>query len=227
MSKIFVVGELRSFIEEQESLLSRNNVELFSTATAEEAYELHKAEMMDLIIADVDMPGMGGDELCARIREDEKLGKVYFLLICSGRKADIRKAERCGANSFITRPLDFPEIADRVGRLLEMPSRRDTRVLVKVKVHGTFRADPFFCTSRDISVSGILIETDKTLAKGDEISCSFYLPSTERVTVEGEVARVVRGERSAYSYGIRFIDTSPEVSRRILEFIATGRAEVV
>jgi CheY-like chemotaxis protein len=227
MSKIFVVGELRSFIEEQKSLLGRNNVRLFSAATAEEALELHKAEQMDLIIVDVDMPGMGGDELCVRIREDEKLGKVYFLLICSGRKADIRKAERCGANSFITRPLDFPEIADRVGRLLEMPSRRDMRVLVKITVHGTFKgAGPFFCTSRDISVSGILIETDKTLAKGDEISCSFYLPDTERVNVEGEVARVMRGERSAYSYGVRFIEPSPEVSRRILEFMATGKAEV-
>ena len=146
MSKIFVVGELRSFIEEQESLLSRNNVKLFSTATAEEALELHRNEQMDLIIADVDMPGMGGDELCARIREDEKLSKVYFLLICSGRKADMKKAERCGANSFITRPLDFSEIADYQCNEVIIPFwKKENTFAARHGVKIAFEAHPGFC----------------------------------------------------------------------------------
>ncbi len=220
MNKIFVAEALRAFIEEQKSLLNRNDVRLFSARTAEDVLKLHRTERMDLIIADLDMPDMGGDELCARIRADAKLGTVYFILICSGRKAALEKAERCGANSFITRPFNLPEIADRVGRLLDIPRRRDTRALVKVSVQGQFRAEPFFCISCDVSVSGILIETDKTLAKGDMMNCSFFLANTERVHVKGEVMRVVRGEKSAYSCGVRFIEHSADAKSRIAKFVA-------
>jgi len=221
MNKVFVAQDLLPFIEEQRSILNRANVRLFTAPTAEEAMELHRRERMDLIIADLNMPSMGGDGLCSAIRQDESLGKVYFILICSGETADLRRCETCGANSFIARPFDFEEIADRVGRLLQIPRRQDVRVLVKVTVHGQFRAEPFFCTSRDISVSGILIDTEKTLARGDLINCSFYLPNADRVSVEGEVVRILRGSASAYSYGVRFVAPGPEARMTIERYIAS------
>jgi CheY-like chemotaxis protein len=224
MNKIFVSRDLMPYIEKEETLLKRNNVKLYTTETAEEALALHKKERMDLIVADLNMPAMGGDKLCATLREDENLGRVYFIIICTGRKDDLKRCETCGANSFIIRPFDIPEIIARVGRLLEIPRRRDLRVLVKVTVQGNFRQEPFFCTSRDVSASGILVETDKTLAKGDVISCSFFLPNTDRVNVEGEVVRVLRGATSAYSYGVRFVEPTHEAKARIQQYVVSREA---
>ncbi len=224
MNKIFVSKDLVPFIEQEQTILKRNNVKLYTKDTAEEALALHRKERMDLIIADLNMPRMGGDKLCATLREDEDLGRVYFIIICTGKKADLKRCETCGANSFIVRPFDIPEIVSRVGRLLEIPRRQDLRVLVKVTVQGNFRQEPFFCTSRDISASGILIETDKTLARGDVISGSFFLPNSDRVNVSGEVVRVIRGSTSAYSYGVKFVEPSPEDRDRINRFITAQEA---
>jgi DNA-binding response OmpR family regulator len=225
MNKIFVSRDLMPYIEKEETLLHRNNVKLYTTETAEAALALHRKERMDLMVADLNMPEMGGDKLCATLREDENLGRVYFIIICTGRKDDLKRCETCGANSFIVRPFDIPEIIARVGRLLEIPRRQDLRVLVKVTVQGSFRQEPFFCTSRDVSASGILVETDKTLARGDVISCSFFLPNTDRVNVEGEVARVIRGSTSAYSYGIKFVEPTHEARARIKKFISIQDTE--
>jgi CheY-like chemotaxis protein len=220
MNKIFISKDLMPFIEKEETILRRNNVKLYTKDTAEEALALHRKERMDLIVADLNMPRMGGDKLCATLRGDEDLGRVYFIIICTGKKADLKRCETCGANSFILRPFDIPEIVARVGRLLEIPRRQDLRVLVKVTVQGNFRQEPFFCTSRDISASGILIETDKTLARGDVISGSFFLPNSDRVNIEGEVVRVIRGSTSAYSYGVKFVESAQEARDRIKQFIA-------
>lgn len=224
MNKIFIADELVPLIKEQKSLLSRTNVKLFTAATAEEVLEIHRKEGMDLIIADLDMPEMGGDRLCALIRKGERYGRVYFIIICTGRKEDLKRCEKAEANSYITKPFDPEEIAARVSRLLEIPKRKDVRVLVKVTVHGQFRAEPFFCTSRDVSVSGILIDAGKTLARGDRITCSFFLPHTDRVNIDGEVVRVVRGSTSAYSYGVRFLEPPEEARAKINSFV-TSEAE--
>ncbi len=221
MNKIFICKELKFIIEKNKSLLNRQKLRIFTADTAEEAFEIHKREKLDLIIADMTMPSIGGDGLCARIRKDEDLGRVYIMLICTGRKADLKKCEAAGANSFITKPFNVEEISDRVGRLLDVPRRQYVRVMVKLSVQGKFRAEPFFCASRDISVSGILIDTEKTLARGDAIDCSFFLPDSDRVNVKGEVVRIIRGsEASAYSYGVRFKDPSPEAQALIQDYIA-------
>jgi len=219
MNKIFVSKDLMPYIEKDGSLLRRNQVRLYTAETAEEALEVHRKERMDLIVADLNMPVMGGDQLCAALREDETLGRVYFIIVCTGREADLKRCECCGANSYIVKPYDVPDIVAKVGRLLDIPRRQDLRVLVKVTVHGKFRQEPFFCTSRDISASGILVETDKTLARGDVMSCSFFLPNTEKVNAEGEVVRVLRGNTSAYSYGVKFVDLDEESRSCITRFV--------
>lgn len=221
MNKIFIAKELKPLIEKTKSLLNRQKLRLFTADTADEALEIHRREKLDLIIADIGMPDIGGDGLCTRIREDEDLGRVYFILICSGKKADLKRCEAAGANSFITRPFDLPEISDRVGRLLDIPRRQYVRVLVKVTVQGNFRSEPFYCTSRDISASGILIDTDKTLARGDVISCAFFLPGSDKLNVTGEVVRILRGAASPYSYGVMFKDLTSEGRTLIEEFIST------
>ncbi len=220
MNKIFVYEELHPVIEAHPSLLSRNNVRLFTAPTAEEALEIHRAERMDLIVADLDMPRMGGDKLCLSIRQGgDALNKVYVMIACSGRKDELRRLEKCGANTYIKKPFDLPHLLEVMGGLLAIPRRRDLRVLVKVTVHGKFRSESFFCASRDISASGLLVETDKTLAKGDTITCSFFLPDTERIIVDGEVVRVIRGKLNTYSYGVRFLAVSDKARTEIARFI--------
>lgn len=192
-------------LEEQVDLISKRGFKALTATTAEDALLLHKKEAADAIIAELDIPNMGGDRLCDIIREDKDAKKVYFGIVCAGRKSDLERCGRCGADSMIKTPVDTMALADRISRVLDVPNRRAFRVLVKVTVLGKYKSEPFFCTSENISITGMKMETDKALAKGDLISCSFFLPDADRVEVDGEIVRIERAENNAHCYGVNFI----------------------
>ncbi|MBI4823998.1 MAG: response regulator [Nitrospirae bacterium] len=217
--KILIVDDLRPFIEQEKNILSRADFQLFTASSGREALEIHKTEKVDIIIADLDMPEVPGDELSRAIREDKTLKKVSIIIVCTKKASDIERCARCGANTYITRPLKGEELLEKVHNLLDVPLRKDIRVLIKVAIKGRFGSEPFFCTSQDISKSGILIETDKTLAKGDIVICSFFMPYEERIVADCEVVRVMKTGSSLYCYGARFINLNPEYESVIERYV--------
>lgn len=222
MKKILLVADLVPVVEREKSVLSRSDVVIFTATSGEEALRIHREQKVDLIVSDLDMPGTGGDGLCSVIRRDDALKSVSIILVCLNRKSDIERYEASGANACLTKPLDMEELSRRVNQLLQIPVRESMRVLVKVSVKGEFRSDYFFAYSRNISVSGILLETDKVLVKGDRILCTFFLVS-DQVTADGEVARTMRKSLALNQYGVKFIDLPPEAKALIAEFIARHR----
>jgi CheY-like chemotaxis protein len=225
MKKILIVADLTTVIEKGKSILNRADLQLFSATSGKEALAEHRAQEMDLIITDLDMPDMGGDRLCTTIREDPSLKKVSIIIISGGSKAELERIELCSANAHITRPIRPLQLLEKVSRILDIPERKSYRVVLKVTVHGKDRTESFFCASRDISSTGMLIETDKFLAKRDRISCSFFLPNSERITTDGEIMRVVQ-EGKVYQYGMRYIDILPQHRSAIDRFIASRSKQV-
>lgn len=226
MKKVLLAWSPDIVLEKLMRLLEGVGISVFTAASAEEALALHLEKNMDLIVADLDLTDIGGDTMCSSIRErEEDFRRVYVALICSGSRAEMGRCGRCGANSFLERPVDPENLRERICRILESPERRATRVLAKVTVQGLIKNEPFFCSSRNISVTGILLETDKALARGDLISCSFFLPDSERVETAARVVRVSRGEESIYLCGAEFVDMGPEQKAAIEAFVEKKRSE--
>jgi DNA-binding response OmpR family regulator len=208
----------------QEALLQKAGYEAIIASSAEGALESYESQGADFLAADLDLPHMGGDGLCSRIREKDS--RVYVCLICSGKKAELRRCGNCGANSYLKEPLAPDELARRVDLILRAKGRRATRVLAKVRVEGYFRSQPFFCTSRDISETGILLETDRTLAKDDLITSTFFIPDAERVEVRGRVVRITKGEdESRCLCGVEFDAMGAGEKSAIREFVERQKRE--
>lgn len=73
-----------------------------TAVNGEEAFTLLKAEQVDLLMTDVEMPEMDGFELAEKVRGDEKL-KNLPIIICTSKnlKADREKGISIGANAYI------------------------------------------------------------------------------------------------------------------------------
>jgi hypothetical protein len=124
------------------------------------------------------------DDLASFVdREKSILNRADFKIYTATDRA---KVARCQANAYITKPIRPVEFLEKVSQFLDIPERQSYRVLLKVKVKGKTTTEPFFCSSRNISVTGLLIETDKILEKGDVISCSFFLPKSEIIVTDAE-----------------------------------------
>jgi len=220
MKKILLVNASRYFFDEGKSLLDRKDFQVFLAPSGLKALQIHRQEKMNLIVADLDIPEMGGDILCSRIREDSESRAVSFMLICHDTPAELQRGSQCGANICIKKPFNARTLLEHVEKLLAISVRRGYRVLLRAKVKSAQADTTFFCTSQNISATGMLIEADRPLQAGDQLMCSFYLPGSAHIEAESEVVRADKMPDGKHQYGVRYTGISPEHQCEIEKFIS-------
>jgi CheY-like chemotaxis protein len=228
MKKVLLVDHILEGIAEKESVLNRADLRILRAASAKEAFRLHQKERADLIIAELDLPDQGGDTLCSMIRQEGKLRNVSIILVCGDTPDELERAAGCGANARLTKPLQEESLLEKAAQLLGIPARRSYRHILMAHVDCMFSNMKFFCMTCNISVSGMMIETDKQLSQGDWLTGSLFLPGLRKIEVNGEVVRLLRVAANAYRYGIRFINLTSDHRAEIEKFIiAIGKRSIM
>jgi CheY-like chemotaxis protein len=217
MKKLIIADALKDFVEQEVSVLTRFGNKIFYIEAGREALTIHRNEQVDLIVIEPDFADMTCQRLCSVIREDEGLKRVSILMVCSDELSDIERCQKCGANDYI-QPLTPATFLRKAIRLLNISERTSYRVIVNVARRENKHIEHVFCTSQNISSSGILLETDRVLPKGDKITCSFFLPNSIRIVTEGEIVRIVEKEDGSKNYGVKFVDIPSLVESQIESF---------
>jgi CheY-like chemotaxis protein len=122
MKKILIVDDLHTSIEKEKSILNRSDFMIFTTTSSRKALELHKSENMDLIVVDLDMPEVNGDELCFLIRKDPMMQQVSVIIVGTDSESDMNRFKRCQANAYITKPIRPLQLLEKVSQLLDIQS---------------------------------------------------------------------------------------------------------
>src|ERR1700760_4234367 len=92
--------------------------------TGEEALEVLRRDPADLILLDLNMPGIGGLETCRAIRETSELP----IIVLSVRNTERDKVEAldAGADDYVTKPFGIQELLARIGAAIRRaPSSGD------------------------------------------------------------------------------------------------------
>jgi two-component system cell cycle response regulator len=113
-----------------EAFLRKWGYDVLVTCDGSEAWEIFKKpDAPNLVISDWMMPNMNGPDLCRRIREMEKSGYTYFILLTAkGRKEDVIQGFQAGADDFLVKPFDREELKYRV-RIGERIIRLEQQIL--------------------------------------------------------------------------------------------------
>ncbi|MFH0771760.1 MAG: response regulator [Candidatus Omnitrophota bacterium] len=77
-------------------------------------------EKPDIIILDLALPRLSGEEVCRQVRKDKIIGKTPIIML-TGKSADADRVigRVIGANCYITKPFQFDELIDEVRRLMQ------------------------------------------------------------------------------------------------------------
>src|SRR5437660_836577 len=102
------------------------DVTLTVVSDGNEAFSRARAAKPDLILADVGMPGLGGYELCEKVRADAGMRHVPVLLLGGGVPVDPAKAIAVGANGHMPKPFDSGKLIEQVRALLANPKAKPT-----------------------------------------------------------------------------------------------------
>jgi len=77
-----------------------------------------------LVLLDLMMPGINGFETCRRIRANENTKKLPVIIVTAlHSESDSSDAAGCGANEFLTKPVDGTLLAKRLRHYLGSPFR--------------------------------------------------------------------------------------------------------
>ena len=71
-----------------------------------------------VVLLDLKLPRVGGLEVLARLREEERTRTLPVVVLTSSREEpDVRKAYALGVNSYVVKPVEFEKFVDAVGRV--------------------------------------------------------------------------------------------------------------
>ena len=121
---ILVVDDEPQIRRVMRSTLSAHGYVITEAKTGEEALELLRKERPDLILMDVNMPGMGGIETCREVRRTSSA--PIIMLTVRNAERDKVQALDAGADDYVVKPFGIEELLARIRAALRRYSPGDT-----------------------------------------------------------------------------------------------------
>ncbi len=103
----------------QKIVATRADIELLDAGTAEAGLEITARQSPDLILIDINLPGMDGFEALRRLRENPVTRTIPVVaLTANAMTRDIERGRAAGFNAYLTKPIDVAEFLDMIDRCL-------------------------------------------------------------------------------------------------------------
>ena len=133
--RILIVDDEPEMVQMLSRFLSRSGYEIIPAFTGEEAVSSIKAHP-DIILLDINMPGMDGISVCKEVRG--KIGCPILFLTAKDQEADKIEGFTAGGDDYITKPFSLAELKVRIDAHLRREHREKQ---VQRKVFGDITVD--------------------------------------------------------------------------------------
>lgn len=116
---ILIVDDREANVSLLDQILTEDGYTRISTTTNPlEVRELHRKNRYDLIVLDLQMPGMDGFEVMEGLKADES--EDYLpVIVLTAQPAHKLRALQAGARDFISKPFSLVDVTTRIRNMLE------------------------------------------------------------------------------------------------------------
>ncbi len=220
---ILLVDDAAMFRELGATFLARAG-RVVTARCGEEALEIAHALHPDVMVVDLFMPGIDGDEVCRAVKLDPELSDIpVVMLVGVDDPREWGRAVRAGADDVLAKPISRVVLNQTVQRFMRGKTPQGLpRIPLDSAVQLRVNGDVALGRVRNLSRGGVFVETRRELVDQSEVGLQFVLPETD--TELDPTARVVwhRG-RSAMEnldgFGMRFVDISSALVRKLEDYV--------
>jgi len=184
VGRILVVDDDPQIRRAMKATLTSRGYEVSDSRTGEEALDKLRSETYDLVLLDMNMPGIGGIETCGLIRSSSDI--AIIMLTVSSSEKDKVEALDAGADDYVTKPFSMPELLARIrATLRRLPQAPDDSGLRQLALEGV----EIDLSSRQVTVRG---RTSRLTAKEFDL-LSYFLIRPNKTISHRELLQAVWG----------------------------------
>lgn len=176
----------------------------------------------DCVIADINMPGMGGYQLCEMIKGDDSTRTIPVILVVGSFEAfDPGEASRVGADHYFTKPFQsLRDVVAKVGELLAVKDFREVQQFETEDIESLY-ADSIVEDDPDIDVESEIVnefaDARSSVPEPDDLIADSFPESAIGIGFEAESHIEPQAAESVVDLNhqlgeiTRQLDTAPEV----------------
>ena len=119
--RILVVDDDSGVLEAIKIILVDSGFKVKTIMRADEFEKVMTSFRPDLVMLDIWMPKISGEELCRKIKGNDDLKKIPVVLLSASNRTE-KISKKCKADDYLTKPFDMEELIETVKRnLLPLP----------------------------------------------------------------------------------------------------------
>jgi twitching motility two-component system response regulator PilH len=222
---LLIVDDTELFIQLQISHLGRKRYNIHTAKNGNDGLEMARSLKPDLILLDLLMPDMNGDQVSRILKGDPETSSIPVILVSSGTKEHSRSvimSSRC--DGLIFKPVRRDLLLSVVENLLETNLRLYDRIEVSIPCTATFEGKEIPGTIHCLGGNGAFVEVDEKLIRGDVLGVKFTLPILS-VNINATSAAVVwcgtHKDGGPEGAGLQFLTIDPEARKQIGDLVQT------
>ena len=126
--KLLIIEDEKQVADNLKEGLEQHNYTVDIAYNGKEGQQLALEYEYDIIILDLMLPDIDGEDLCRKLRDE---GNKSFILMLTAKKQldNIITGLDCGADDYLTKPFEFSELLARIRALLRRSSEHKSNIL--------------------------------------------------------------------------------------------------
>lgn len=118
ISEVLLIEDELDLANVTKSRLENSGYKVLTAPSAELALGLLQKNIPDLILLDLLLPGMRGEEACKRIKANAKLKHIPIILFTASASDIPKVAKEIGAEDYIMKPFEPEELLEKVKKFI-------------------------------------------------------------------------------------------------------------
>lgn len=234
---ILIVNDAADHLEMMQVVLEKAGYRVLTAFDGREGVSLATTRRPDLVISDVNMPVLGGIELCRRLRAEPDTRLLPIMLVSAERLGSVNAVEglRAGADDYLEAPYDPFHMVGKVGRLLERKQGEEALRASEARYRLMFENNPRPMWVYDSESLGFLAVNEAAVEQYGYSRAEFLGMTIKEIRPPEEVPALLDAVKnraaSLYKLGVwkhRKRDGTPfdaEITSHVIPF--EGRAAVM
>jgi CheY-like chemotaxis protein len=125
MEKVLIVDDNRASRDLIRAILKSVRCDIIEATDGQEGLALMQQERPDLVLLDIDMPGLDGLAVVKKVREDTSLAYLPVMAVTAfAMEGDREKGMDAGFTAYLTKPVRAAILREQVQQLLGLGAKR-------------------------------------------------------------------------------------------------------